>query len=344
MQRPPQLVSSWDRPHYRTQSDVEEGDNLRSRSGWEAPVRREHRGQFPSDLPKGIKMDPPYFDGSDTASWIAHVQYYFDHLGLPDADRLHYVVMLFPPPASKWIFNYRANNRFVTWNDFLEDVRHRFDPQSFRNFIGPLSKLVQTGSVAEYQATFEHYSNRIESLSESALIPMFIAGLKEPIQEKVEWQQPASLATAMALALRLAKSQDEENAQFQWTRWHDTRSLSVPTANPSPSTTSSQPSGRSDDRSMPKPICVSATEKAEHAKRGLCFYCPEKWVQGHVCKTKLLAYFGEDEDDTIPQDDERATDDTLLLMICPILKLWRAAHSHDPSGFSAQSAMQMLLF
>lgn len=114
--------------------------------------------------------------------------------------------MLFHPPASEWIFNYRANNRVVAWLDFLEDIRHRFDPHSFRNFIGPLSKLVQTGTVAEYQATFECYSNRIDGLPELALIPMFIAGLKEPIQEKVEQQQPSSLAAAMALAASLAAS------------------------------------------------------------------------------------------------------------------------------------------
>lgn len=65
--------------------------------------------------------------------------------------------------------------------DFLEDVRHRFEPQSFTNSIGPLSKLVQTGTVAEYHATFERLLNRMDGLPESALIPMFIAGLKEPI-------------------------------------------------------------------------------------------------------------------------------------------------------------------
>ena len=40
-----------------------------------------------------------------------------------------YVIMLFDPPASEWIFNYRANNGFVTWQEFLDDVSHRFDPQ-----------------------------------------------------------------------------------------------------------------------------------------------------------------------------------------------------------------------
>ena len=56
-------------------------------------------------------------------------------------------------------------------------------------------------SVAENHDTFEKYLNRVQGLSEESLIPIFIEGLKQPIQEKVELQQPQSLAEAMALAL-----------------------------------------------------------------------------------------------------------------------------------------------
>ena len=48
-------------------------------------------------------MDAPHFDRSDAANWISRVQYYFDHMMIPETDRLHYVVMLFDPPASEWI-------------------------------------------------------------------------------------------------------------------------------------------------------------------------------------------------------------------------------------------------
>ena len=132
---------------------------------------------------------------------------------IPESDRLHYVVMLFEPPASEWIFNYGTNNLWVSWADFLEDVRHRFDPHSFRNYSGLISKLVQTGTVAEYHDTFERYLNRVEDLSEASLIPIFIAGLKEPIREKVDLQEPSSLAAAMALALRLAATQEDRQQQ-----------------------------------------------------------------------------------------------------------------------------------
>ena len=103
-------------------------------------------------------MKAPRFDGSDATNWVSRVEYYFDHLQMPEEDRLYYVVMLFQPPATEWIFNYRANNPFVSWQEFLQDVRHRFEPQSFKNPIGPLSKLVQTG--AEYHDKLLVYKNQ----------------------------------------------------------------------------------------------------------------------------------------------------------------------------------------
>lgn len=74
-------------------------------------------GRF--ETPRDIKMEAPKFDGSEASNWIACVQYYFDHLSIPDPERLHYVVMLIQPPVSEWIFNYRANNPYVSWEEFL---------------------------------------------------------------------------------------------------------------------------------------------------------------------------------------------------------------------------------
>lgn len=70
--------------------------------------------------------------------------------------------MLFDQPTAEWVFNYCANNEFVAWQEFLWDVRHRFDRQSFKNFYGLLAKLTQTGTILEYHDTFEKYLNRVQ--------------------------------------------------------------------------------------------------------------------------------------------------------------------------------------
>lgn len=107
--------------------------------------------------------------------------------------------------------------------------------RSFRNYTWLIAKLVQTTTVADYHATFERYLNRVEDLTESALIPIFIQGLKQPLQEKVELQQPASLAEAMELALRLAATQEERQQQsssFSRRQWsgRETRTSLAPSA------------------------------------------------------------------------------------------------------------------
>ncbi|XP_042059584.1 uncharacterized protein LOC121804108 [Salvia splendens] len=323
----PRPRTSWDRPADRGATELERCfREYRHPTSWDSPLLRTNTTGGRTDRPKDLSMKAPRFDGSDATNWISRVEYYFDHLQMPDYERLHYVVMLFQPPAAEWIFNYRENNPVVTWREFLEDVRHRFDPQSLRNCIGPLSKLVQTGSVAEYHDAFERYLNRVRGLSEEALIPIFITGLKEPIQEKVELQQPGSLAEAMALALRLAVSHEERHPPHSRGKWNgrDHRASTVtPIAQPG------QPdqSARDPPRPSFRPIRVSNAEKAERSRKGLCYHCPERWVPGHVCKQKMLSYVGEEDGDNVVDDSDGSEE-------CETLITADLSHLHTLAGGS----------
>lgn len=42
-------------------------------------------------------MEAPHFDDSEVNNWIRGVRYYFNHVGTPEAHRLHYVIMHFEP-------------------------------------------------------------------------------------------------------------------------------------------------------------------------------------------------------------------------------------------------------
>lgn len=136
--------SAWDLPLHRMGGGVPE-----PRSAWDIPPTRGLPSHHSFDPTKHIRMDPPLFDGSDAQGWVTRIQYYFDHISLPVDYRLHYVVMLFSPPASDWIFSYRANNPGASWTQFLDDVRRRFDPNYFVNYIELIAKLTQTGSLAD---------------------------------------------------------------------------------------------------------------------------------------------------------------------------------------------------
>ena len=66
------------------------------------------------------------------------------------------------------------------------------------DYQGKLTKLMQTGSVIEYQEQFEQLSNKVDGLSEKFLLSCFISGLKPHIQHEVASFQPATLTKAMA--------------------------------------------------------------------------------------------------------------------------------------------------
>ena len=98
---------------------------------------------------------------------------------------------------------------FVTWQEFLEDVLHRFDRQSFKGYYGLIAKLTQTGTVLEYHDTFEKYLNRMRGVSETDLFTLFVAGLRADIQERLRLHRPQSFAEAMLLAVEFGDEQGD---------------------------------------------------------------------------------------------------------------------------------------
>ncbi|XP_042032774.1 uncharacterized protein LOC121779504 [Salvia splendens] len=287
-------------------------------SAWGPPTQRPQFGTLQNDqyFSKG-RMEPPRFDGSEVNNWIRGIQFYFDHVGTPDSHRLHYVIMLFEPNVADWIWNYAASHEQATWNEFLDDVRRRFDPNCYTSHVGLLKKLTQTGTVYDYQLAFEKLQNNVVGVPDHVLLDLYVAGLRQPIQDEVLLHRPTSLAAAFALAIRLAACRSEtlqSSAGFQKRPWQpcENRSVTVtPSTQPGSQAslagtyrTRAANSGTSDISKLPI-IRLSGAEKADHARRGLCYYCDEKWISGHVCKHRFLAYMGGDDD-----DDEDESDDT----------------------------------
>ncbi|XP_042035152.1 uncharacterized protein LOC121781486 [Salvia splendens] len=302
---------------------VQRAEKVNNGSEWDPPTTRYGRTCW--DPPQRyypaaagfdrnqVSNKPPRFNGSEATNWIARVQYYFNHVMMPEAQRLHYAVMLFDPPASEWVFNYCANNEFVTWPEFLEDVRHRFDRQSFKDYFGLIAKITQKGTVLEYHDTFEKYLNWVQGVPEVKLFTLFVAGLKPEMQERLTLHRPTSLAAAMALSLEIADTHSERanpqsTSTFQRRQWtgRDNRTSAGPTGSQPPSGTVAGAKPAPGQQQQPKEqprrsmIRVSQAERAERSRLRLCWHCPEKWVAGHVCKQRLLCY--ADQDDVLEVD------------------------------------------
>lgn len=110
------------------------------------------------------------------------------------------------------IFSYRANNPRATWHQFLEDVRRRFDPHYFVNYIELIAKLTQSGSMADYNRDFEKMMNKISGVAESTLLPIYLSGLRSPLKNNVRFQHPTSVASAMAIAMEYDTSSERTNS------------------------------------------------------------------------------------------------------------------------------------
>ncbi|VFQ61209.1 unnamed protein product [Cuscuta campestris] len=161
----------------------------------------------------------------------------------------------------------------------------------------------------DYQAAFESVLNKVAGVPEATLIAMFVAGLQQPIRREVNLRSPDTLPSAFALARELSACHQDAAVTFGTaTRRHwssrpppnpSAGLLPTPTAAPKPLVTTA----RAPDRPPPNPLPVvrlSPAEKAECTKKGLCWYCDEKWVPRHNCKHRFLVLMGPDEGDEEP--------------------------------------------
>nr|GEV69837.1 hypothetical protein [Tanacetum cinerariifolium] len=168
-----------------------------------------------------------------------------------------------------------TRNKLITDRDgFLESVRNRFGPSKYEDPHGILSKLLETGTVAQYQGEFEKLMNRVTDISETLLISFYISGLKPNLQRELLVAKPATLREVFAL-VRVMEA-----------RLMDQQSRTV--------------------------IITTATSiMAEHQERlnkGLCFNCDNKWARGHKCPGKILLLMAEDSDVTGQDMEADATD------------------------------------
>ncbi|VFQ69232.1 unnamed protein product [Cuscuta campestris] len=279
---------------------------------WRPPASR--TSQFPTatdPIPR-MRIDAPRFSGEDPVGWIFRIQKYFDYFFTPEAERLHLVAMLIDHPASEWFRYYQANNCNVSWMAFLVAVRQRFDPDYYENYIGLLSKLHQITTVMDYQSSFKALLNKVAGVPEPTLIAMYIAGLKQPVQHEVNLRAPGTLQEAFALAREYAASRQDAQAAFGSSSrrlWGSPRPSPSPPAagqplgisTPSHTTPPKPPDNRSVN-SLPV-VRLTNAEKAERGKKGLCWFCEEKWDPTHRCKRRFLALMGPDDEKLVPIED-----------------------------------------
>jgi hypothetical protein len=172
---------------------------------------------------------------------------------------------------------------------FVQALLVRFGP-AYDDPMEALMRLRQTSSIAAYTSQFEALSNRLRGISEKNRLSCFLNGLKDEIRLPVRMLNPASLVAAFGLA----KLQEEYIQSFK----RPLRTYSFPSNRPqnwnlpAPQLPSSSQLAFPAKTSTSLPVQkITPAQMKERREKGLCYYCDDRWIPGHKCKSPRLYLF-----------------------------------------------------
>lgn len=210
----------------------------------------------------------------------------------------------------------RKANQIPTWMVLSRAIELQFGPSQFECPRAKLFKLVQQDSMVDYYKDFMILANRVEGLTDDALLDCFISGHKGDIKRDVIAQSPTSLLRAVSLA-RLFN--EKQLVGFSNANHHPTipNSLPLPVLTPNPpwksSSTTASFCASSSNSKAPFPLLhfvkkMSPVEMQLRRDKGLCYACDEKFSWNHCCPNRQYLLFQSKEDVT-PEDNP-----TILLL------------------------------
>lgn len=109
---------------------------------------------------RNINIHMPRFDGNDVEDWLFQVRRFFIYNKTPEEQKLLMASFHIDGIARKWFSWMEASNFLTDWKRFVKDLCKKFGKGNYTLPGGKLSKLMQLGSVAEYQTEFEERCTR----------------------------------------------------------------------------------------------------------------------------------------------------------------------------------------
>ncbi|XP_015169203.1 uncharacterized protein [Solanum tuberosum] len=217
------------------------------------------------------KLDFPRFSGSNLRAWLYNVDQFFAMDEVPYDQRVRVASIHLDGEAIVWHRSYLKSRNTVIdpfWFKYVLVVNERFG-EEFEDSMEALKNLQQTEDVRTYQAEFDRLLNGVNLSNENA-ISCFIGGLKTELNKAIRMQAPKTL-------------------MFQVVQKPTFSSTAVKKPyEPNANTFSNGNTGRR---------LLTAAEMDEKRAKRLCFLCDEKYMPGHVCKSKkqlCLVEFLED--------------------------------------------------
>ncbi|GKC66685.1 hypothetical protein Tco_1099283 [Tanacetum coccineum] len=107
--------------------------------------------------------------------------------------------------------------RRLLQNQFEESVKNRFGPSKYEDSKGALLKLLQLGTVEDYQREFEKLMNRVTVIPDSLLICFYISWLKLHLQQELSVSKPTILGTSAGLEANKVVNDGDVRECFEMT-------------------------------------------------------------------------------------------------------------------------------
>ncbi|GKE66087.1 retrotransposon-related protein [Tanacetum coccineum] len=163
-------------------------------------------------LSRSMRLDVPKFTGEDPEKWLFAITEYFSLLNTPADQRLRIVGFNLEGVAAEWFRWMSRNGLITTWDRFVESVKNRFGTSKYEDPQGALSKLLQLGTVEDYQREFEKLMNRVTGIPDSLLISYYTFGLKLHLQRELLVSKPTTLDDVFSLARIIEAHFDDQAA------------------------------------------------------------------------------------------------------------------------------------
>jgi hypothetical protein len=239
-------------------------------------------------------MDFPKFDGVNPRLWREQCEVYFEIYGVSEPMKTRFATLNFVGSGALWLQTVQLRGLFQSWEAMHTAVCAHFDKDQYPLYMKQLENLRQTGSVADYQKSFEKLAHSIllynPSYDDVFFVTRFLSGLKEEVRAPIALHRPPNLETAGTLAL--LQEAELEGAKNKWQSKSEHRDNNRFQARQGMQIDKTR--GRKEEaKSGEAATAGNASDKLSALKafrraNNLCFVCGEKWTgRNHKCPTQV---------------------------------------------------------
>ena len=251
------------------------------------------------------KVDIPDFDGMSNGlraeEWKQKLKLYFAVNTTDNEEDMIILAVLHMKGKAYdwWIMQAHEEEQLgnaLTWSRFVTAFQKNFGETWDNNYFSQLCKLQQIGNVMEYCETFIQLAYKVPNLSHEQRVELFIGGLQIEIKADVMTHQASNLTTTMELTRSFeAKNQAlcskpgkyiHPGARTSGYRFLEYQGTPYP---PTISKGETKPFTMKETRGTPnRQLRLTRKEQLDLQRKGLCYWCKDKWGEGHKCKSSQL--------------------------------------------------------